>query len=90
MRQTHRTDGAMSGAPPTEHVILVNHDQSAVILAEDPARWSVTAYVRDLPTVAVDCASYGEAERWAKAVIAYPEPQMATERIAMHTPGRNG
>jgi hypothetical protein len=56
-----------------QHTILVNKDQSAVIVEESPTQYTVTAYVDGIPNVAYDCTSYAEAERWAVIVIDYPK-----------------
>jgi hypothetical protein len=55
-----------------QHTILVHGRQSTVIVEESPTAYSVTAYVDGSATVAYDTTSFAEAERWAKAVIAYP------------------
>ena len=55
-----------------EHTIIVNGDQSAVIVTVSPTQHIVTSYVNATPTVAYDTTSYDDAIRWAKVVIAYP------------------
>ncbi len=55
-----------------ETTLLVHGAQSAVITMSSPTVFTVTGYVEDEPTVAYDTTTYAEAERWAKAVIAYP------------------
>jgi hypothetical protein len=57
----------------TMHTILVNKHESAIITEISDTAYSVTAYVDDSPSVAYDTTTYADAERWAKAVIAYPE-----------------
>jgi cytochrome c oxidase assembly protein Cox11 len=55
-----------------KRTILVHGDQSAVILEDSPTQYRITSYVGTTAAVAYDASNYAEAERWAKAVIAYP------------------
>jgi hypothetical protein len=56
-----------------QHTIFVNGTQSAVIIETEATTYTVTAYVNDTPSIAYDTTAYAEAERWAKAVIEYPD-----------------
>jgi regulation of enolase protein 1 (concanavalin A-like superfamily) len=56
-----------------QHTILVHGDHEAVIVEQSPTAYTVTAYVRGEANVAWDTTTYAEAERWAKAVIEYPD-----------------
>jgi hypothetical protein len=54
------------------HTILVNHDQSAIIVEDNPTQYTVTAYVGETATTTWTTDTYAAAERWATIVIAYP------------------
>jgi len=55
-----------------DHTIFVHGSASAVIRTHETGVIEVTAYVQDVPSVAWEAPSDAEAERWGKAVIAYP------------------
>ena len=55
-----------------EHTIIVNENQSAIIVTVSPTQHAVTSYIDDTATAAYDTTSYDDAIRWARAVIAYP------------------
>ena len=56
-----------------EHTIVVHGTHVAVIQTQNPTQHAVTVFVDDVPTVTYDATTYADAERWAKAVIEYPE-----------------
>lgn len=52
-----------------EHTILTQGNQQAVIVEQGRFQFAVTAYVKNVPTVAYDTTTFANAERWAKVVI---------------------